>query len=106
MTRSANTAARAHAKSKRRAAPARSKRAMPTRRTSNPPEPPRDLEQSLRDDRAAREAFDAMPPSHRRAYIEFVEEAARPETRVRRIQQALRMMAEWGAERAGAKRKA
>lgn len=66
-------------------------------------ETPRDLAQSLRDDPVARGAFAAMPPSHRRAYVEFIEEAKRPETRVRRIQQALRMMAEWGAQRARAK---
>ncbi len=59
---------------------------------------PRDLEQALRDDPAAGRAYVAMPPSHRRAYVEFIEEAKRPETRVRRVQQALRMMAQWGAE--------
>jgi uncharacterized protein YdeI (YjbR/CyaY-like superfamily) len=61
---------------------------------------PAELEQALRDDPAARSAYGAMPPSHRKAYVEFIEEAKRPETRVRRVQQALRMMAQWGAEHA------
>ena len=68
---------------------------------------PDDLDQALRDDPAARKAYQAMPPSHQRAYVEFIEEAKRPETRVRRVQQALRMMAQWGAEHAkrGTKRR-
>jgi hypothetical protein len=37
--------------------------------------------------------------------VQFVQEAKRPETKVRRIQQALRMMVQWGEERhAGKKR--
>jgi hypothetical protein len=63
-------------------------------------EPPRELERALRDDIPANRAYQAMPPSHRKAYVEFIEEAKRPETRVRRVQQALRMMAQWGAEHA------
>jgi hypothetical protein len=63
-------------------------------------EPPRELERALRDDIPASNAYQAMPPSHRKAYVEFIEEAKRPETRVRRVQQALRMMAQWGAEHA------
>jgi len=63
-------------------------------------EPPRELEQALKSDPHARDAWKSMPPSHRRAYIGFIEEAKRPETKVRRVQQALRMMAQWGEERA------
>jgi uncharacterized protein YdeI (YjbR/CyaY-like superfamily) len=59
---------------------------------------PSDLEQALRDDPAAGKAYRAMPPSQRTAYVEFIEEAKRPEARVRRVQQALRMMSQWGAE--------
>jgi hypothetical protein len=66
---------------------------------------PRELEQALESDPAARSAYGAMPPSHRHAYVQFVQEAKRPETKVRRIQQALRMMVQWGEERhAGKKR--
>lgn len=68
-------------------------------------ETPRELEQALRSDPAARGAFAVMPPSHRRAYVQFIEEAKRPETRIRRIQQALRMMAQWGEERSARKKR-
>ena len=34
-------------------------------------------------------AFEKLPPSHRREYISWIEEAKRPETRARRIQQTL-----------------
>ena len=71
----------------------------------NLPEVPRELEQALRSDPPARKAYGAMPDSHRRAYAEFIEEAKRPETKIRRIQQALRMMAQWGEERAARKRR-
>ncbi len=63
-------------------------------------DPPGELELALRDHTAARAAFSAMPPSDRRAYVDFIEAARRPEMRERRVQQALRMMAQWGAERA------
>lgn len=61
---------------------------------------PREFGQMLHADADARAAFAAMPASHRRAYLEFIEKARRPETRARRMQQALRMMSEWAAERA------
>ena len=63
-------------------------------------EAPHDLLQGLKDDPDARAAYKIMPPSHRSAYGEFIEDAKRPETRVRRVQQALRMIAQWGAEHA------
>jgi hypothetical protein len=59
---------------------------------------PWELEQELRNDAHARDAYEAMPASHRKAYVQFIEDAKRPETRVRRVQQALRMMAQWSAE--------
>ncbi len=65
---------------------------------------PPDVTQSLRDDRRAREAFASLTPANRRMLVEFVKEAKRPETRVRRIQQALRMMVEWAAARSKAAR--
>lgn len=42
----------------------------------------------------AREAFDAMPPSHRREYIEWIEEAKREATRQRRIEKAVAQVSE------------
>ena len=68
-------------------------------------EPPRELLQALKSDPAAQQAYLAMPPSHRRAYVEFIEEAKRPETRVRRLQQALRMMSQWAEERPARKKR-
>ena len=46
---------------------------------------PRDLADALAADSPAREAFAAMSFTHRREYVEWVEEAKRPETRARRI---------------------
>jgi hypothetical protein len=60
---------------------------------------PPDLVRALRADVAARSAFEAMPPAHRRAHVQFVEEASRAETRTRRIEQSLALMREWGAQR-------
>ena len=65
---------------------------------------PRELEQALESDPAAHSAYGSMPPSHRHAYVQFVQEAKRPETKVRRIQQALRMMVQWGEERNAGKK--
>jgi len=36
---------------------------------------------------SARAAFDALPPSHRREYLTWINEAQRAETRARRIAQ-------------------
>jgi hypothetical protein len=46
---------------------------------------PADLRASLAVDAAAREAFARLSFTHRREYVEWVEEAKRPETRARRI---------------------
>ena len=86
-----------------RAARKPARAALTTRRAAIDVDAPRDLEQALRDDPLASQAYRAMPPSHRKSYVEFIEEAKRPETRVRRVQQALRMMAQWGAEHRRAK---
>jgi uncharacterized protein YdeI (YjbR/CyaY-like superfamily) len=42
----------------------------------------------------AKAAFDAFSPSHRREYAEWIAEAKKPETKERRVQQALEMLAE------------
>lgn len=46
---------------------------------------PDDLRSALRGDPEALTAFERLPPSHRREYIEWIEEAKRPATRERRI---------------------
>ena len=55
---------------------------------------PPDLAAALGSNPAARGAFDAFPPSGRREYVEWVVEAKRPETRAKRIAQAVEWMAE------------
>jgi Bacteriocin-protection, YdeI or OmpD-Associated/Domain of unknown function (DUF1905) len=46
---------------------------------------PPDLRAALHDDGAAEAAFAKLSFTHRREYVEWVEEAKRPETRARRI---------------------
>lgn len=55
---------------------------------------PPELESALRAHPEAKAVFEAFPPSHRREYAEWIAEARRPETRERRVQQALGMLAE------------
>ena len=64
-----------------------------TRRRPEPKVPP-DLKRALGRNPRARSAFDAFPPSHRREYVEWIEEAKRPETRARRIATAVEWIAE------------
>lgn len=49
---------------------------------------PDDLATAL-DDAGARNAFDALSYSHQREYVSWVEEAKRPETRLRRVAQTV-----------------
>ena len=67
---------------------------------------PREFAQHMHADREAEAAFAAMPPSHRRGYLEFIEDAKRPETRARRMEQALRMMRQWALEKRESRRSA
>ena len=46
---------------------------------------PRDLAEALAADPAAKKTFASMSFTHRREYVEWVEETRRPETRSRRI---------------------
>lgn len=57
-------------------------------------ETPAELATALDANPAARATFDAFPPSCRRDYVEWVVEAKRPETRDKRIAQAVEWMAE------------
>jgi uncharacterized protein YdeI (YjbR/CyaY-like superfamily) len=50
---------------------------------------PIELGDVLRQSPAARAAYDALPPSHRRSYHRWVGEAKKPETRARRAAQAI-----------------
>jgi uncharacterized protein YdeI (YjbR/CyaY-like superfamily) len=70
----------------------------PKPRPKKPPKPeaetPAGLASALAVNEAARATFDAFPPSCRREYVQWVVEAKRPETRARRVAQAVEWMAE------------
>lgn len=57
-----------------------------------------DLEDVLTKDDLALERWAAMPPSHKREYIEWIADAAKEETRKRRIAKALEMIREGQAK--------
>lgn len=70
--------------------------AAPTDKRSLPPQIPEmddDLAAALREHQAARRAFDALPPSHRRRYVTWIHNAKRPETRAKRILEAIGLLA-------------
>jgi len=68
------------------------------RKPKNPPkaapEMPDDLRAALDADAKAAATFDGFSPSCRREYVEWVVEAKRPETRAKRVAQAVEWMAE------------
>jgi uncharacterized protein YdeI (YjbR/CyaY-like superfamily) len=71
------------------------KRRKPERRRPRvPARPPADLADALRKNKAARSTFDALSPSHKREYVEWISEAKREETRKRRVETAIAWMAE------------
>ena len=55
---------------------------------------PDDLAAALKKNRKALKAFDDFSPSHRREYIEWIEEAKREATREKRITQTIEWLAE------------
>jgi uncharacterized protein YdeI (YjbR/CyaY-like superfamily) len=57
-------------------------------------EVPADFAAALADNRAAHEFFDGLSPSARYEYLEWITGAKRPETRARRIEQAVEWLAE------------
>ncbi len=65
------------------------------KRTGQPdPEFPIDFASALGGSAAAAATFDALAPSHRREYLEWIVEARRAETRARRIVQAVEWLAQ------------
>jgi hypothetical protein len=63
--------------------------------TEAPPEAPLagDIEAALDVSPEARTVFDSLPPSHRRRYVEHIEDAQRPATRRARIEAMVAAMA-------------
>jgi uncharacterized protein YdeI (YjbR/CyaY-like superfamily) len=71
-------------------------RAPTDRRYPAPPSPskvPRYIKEALRRQPAAWSHFESLPPSHRRNYIGWIDSAKQQETKLRRLQQAIRMLA-------------
>ena len=68
------------------------------KRPKPPPKPaipmPHDFAAALAGSKPAQAAFDTFAPSHRREYLEWVTEAKRPETRAKRIAQAVEWIGE------------
>jgi uncharacterized protein YdeI (YjbR/CyaY-like superfamily) len=54
-----------------------------TKAFSRPP----DVVAALAADAEAKRRFDALPPSHQREYLKWIDEAKKPETRRRRLAQ-------------------
>jgi len=50
-------------------------------------------EKGLSRNKKAKVSFQGLPPSHKREYIEAIVEAKKPETRLRRIKQAVVILA-------------
>jgi uncharacterized protein YdeI (YjbR/CyaY-like superfamily) len=67
---------------------------MGTRGTSRQVQVPDDLRKAVDANRDAREAWERFPPSHRKRYVEWLAEAKKPETRRRRLAQAVEMIAQ------------
>jgi uncharacterized protein YdeI (YjbR/CyaY-like superfamily) len=55
---------------------------------------PADLANALKKNSKARTAFDAFSPSHKREYVEWITEAKRVETRSKRIEAAIKWIAD------------
>jgi uncharacterized protein YdeI (YjbR/CyaY-like superfamily) len=55
---------------------------------------PADLTAALAGNAAARAYFEKLPPSHKRAYLEYIDEAKKPETRRRHIEKTVAKLAE------------
>ncbi len=66
---------------------------MANRRKRRPIPVPADVTAALAKNAKARSTFEALPPSHRREYLEWITEAKRQETRARRLAQAIAWMA-------------
>lgn len=55
---------------------------------------PKDLELALRKDKKAWDRFEHFSPSHRKRYLIWIEAAKKPETRQRRIEEAVRLISQ------------
>lgn len=60
---------------------------------------PVELLLALRSDPKAREAFEKLPPSHQREYVQWINEAKKEQTRQTRISKMIEMLKEGGKEK-------
>ena len=60
---------------------------------------PHDLQIALHDDPAAEGAFEKLPYSHKREYVNWILEARRADTRARRVDETVRAVVAGGWER-------
>lgn len=67
---------------------------LPPRKKSTPVETPEDLLHALSKNKKAFSMYEKFPPSHRKAYVEWIVEAKQETTRNKRIEQAVAWMAE------------
>jgi uncharacterized protein YdeI (YjbR/CyaY-like superfamily) len=70
----------------------------PTSRSGDAPRPspsviPSYIDQALRMNPRARESFEQLAPSYRRAYVGWIDSATREQTRERRLREALNLLA-------------
>jgi len=68
-------------------------RRPPTAYLNKTTTPPAYIEQALNKHPKARKAFDALAPSHKRNYIAWIDSAVREETKLKRLNEALRRIA-------------
>ena len=76
------------------AAPKAAKTGSGRRQIAPRPKVPADLKRALTTSAAARRTFEAFPPGEQREYVQWLEDAKRPETRARRLAQTLEWLAE------------
>ena len=75
---------------------------MATRPRSPRIELPEDFARALDENPAAKGWFVAMPPSHQREHLGYIDEAKRPETRQRRIEKTIATLSKEAAARGSA----
>jgi uncharacterized protein YdeI (YjbR/CyaY-like superfamily) len=66
----------------------------PKKSAPKPTRVPVELAVALKKNKAATKAFAAFPPSHRREYADWIAEARRPETKQKRVAQAVTWIAQ------------
>ena len=100
----ANRRRYADLQARRLLAPAGLKRA-PTARSGDAPRPPakmpQDIEKALKANPAAWDYFQGLAPSYRRIYIVWIDSAKRPETKTRRLREAVDLLS--GGKKLGLK---